>query len=191
MAQNLNPNSDGRCVLQFKTGLMSVIKQKLAKRDGARIDRNRDAERLWDFYQKYKRRHQVDDIQREEQRYRESGTFSANLGDLGLRSNETRKTFATLRALVEVMESLSKDSGPNGVGQLITEEFLFSSLKKWLSSSLGLRSNETRKTFATLRALVEVMESLSKDSGPNGVGQLITEEDVNSYSNSRFTTQKS
>ncbi|KAL8123352.1 hypothetical protein AgCh_011353 [Apium graveolens] len=122
MAQNLDPNSDGRGVLQFKTGLMSVIKQKLAKKDGARIDRNRDAERLWDFYQKYKRRHRVDDIQREEQRYRESGTFSANLGDLGLRSNETKRAFATLRALVEVMESLSKETGPDGVGQLITEE---------------------------------------------------------------------
>ena len=57
-----------------------LLQQKLAKKDGARIDRNRDAERLWDFYQKYKRRHRVDDIQREEQRYRESGTFSANLG---------------------------------------------------------------------------------------------------------------
>lgn len=42
--------------------------------------------------------------------------------------------------------------------------------------SLGLRSNETKRAFATLRALVEVMESLSKDTGPDGVGQLITEE---------------
>lgn len=57
------------------------MQQKLVKKDGARIDRNRDAERLWDFYQKYKRRHRVDDIQREEQRYRESGTFNANLGE--------------------------------------------------------------------------------------------------------------
>ncbi|KAK2968255.1 hypothetical protein RJ640_030305 [Escallonia rubra] len=81
MAQNLDPSSDGRGVLQFKTGLMSVIKQKLAKRDGARIDRNRDAERLWEFYQQYKRRHRVDEMQKEEQRWRESGTFSANLGE--------------------------------------------------------------------------------------------------------------
>lgn len=42
--------------------------------------------------------------------------------------------------------------------------------------SLGLRSNETKRAFATLRALVEVMEALSKDTGPDGVGQLITEE---------------
>ncbi|KAK3000791.1 hypothetical protein RJ639_022025, partial [Escallonia herrerae] len=91
MAQNLDPNSDGRGVLQFKTGLMSVIKQKLAKRDGAQIDRNRDAKRLWEFYQQYKRRHRVDEMQKEEQRWRESGTFSANLGDLELRSLETKK----------------------------------------------------------------------------------------------------
>lgn len=118
MAQNLDPNSDGRGVLQFKTGLMSVIKQKLAKRDGARIDRNRDVERLWEFYQLYKSRHSLDDIQK----LRESGTSRANLGDLELRSSEMKKVFATLRALVEVMEALSKDTAPDGVGRLIVEE---------------------------------------------------------------------
>ncbi|XP_050224596.1 callose synthase 10 [Mercurialis annua] len=123
MAQNLDPNSDGRGVLQFKTGLMSVIKQKLAKRDGAQIDRSHDVEHLWEFYQRYKRRHRVDDIQREEQKWRESGTFTtANLGELELRSLEMKKVFATLRALVEVMEALSKDADPHGVGRLIMEE---------------------------------------------------------------------
>ncbi|KAF8390568.1 hypothetical protein HHK36_025095 [Tetracentron sinense] len=122
MAQNLDPNSDGRGVLQFKTGLMSVIKQKLSKRDGAKIDRNRDIERLWEFYQLYKRRHRVDDIQREEQKWRESGTFSANLGELELRSLEMKRVFATLRALVEVMEALSRDADPDGVGRQVMEE---------------------------------------------------------------------
>ncbi|CAN1239529.1 Callose synthase 10 [Linum grandiflorum] len=123
MAQNLDPNSGGRGVLQFKTGLMSVIKQKLAKRDGTPIDRNRDIEHLWEFYQRYKRRHRVDDIQREEQKWRESGTFTtANLGELELRSLEMKKVFSTLRALVEVMDSLSKDADPHGVGRLIMEE---------------------------------------------------------------------
>ncbi|XP_011072986.1 callose synthase 10 [Sesamum indicum] len=122
MAQNLDPNSDGRGVLQFKTGLMSVIKQKLAKKDGGRIDRNRDIERLWEFYHQYKRRHRVDDIQREEQKWRESGNFSSNIGDLQLRFSEMKKVFATLRALVEVMEALSKDAAPDGVGRLIMEE---------------------------------------------------------------------
>ncbi|KAJ4962108.1 hypothetical protein NE237_022018 [Protea cynaroides] len=122
MAQNLDPNSEGRGVLQFKTGLMSVIKQKLSKKDGARIERNRDHERLWEFYQLYKRRHRVDDIQREEQKWRESGTFGVNLGELELRAMEMEKVFSTLRALVEVMEALSKDTAPDGVGRLIAEE---------------------------------------------------------------------
>ncbi|KAK4568877.1 hypothetical protein RGQ29_004339 [Quercus rubra] len=117
MAQNLDPSSDGRGVLQFKTGLMSVIKQKLAKRDGGRIDRNRDVEHLWEFYQQYKRRYRVDDIQREEQKLLETGALSVNIGE----SLEMRKVIATLRALVEVMEALSKDADP-GVGRLIIEE---------------------------------------------------------------------
>ncbi|CAM8912641.1 unnamed protein product [Rhodiola kirilowii] len=119
MAQNLDPTSDGRGVLQFKTGLMSVIKQKLAKKDGGPIDRNRDVERLWKFYQQYKKRHKVDDIQKEEQRLQETGTFSTNLG--GLEVSDMKKTFATLRALIEVMEALSKDAAPE-VGRLIKEE---------------------------------------------------------------------
>ncbi|VVB02402.1 unnamed protein product [Arabis nemorensis] len=119
MAQNLDPNSDGRGVLQFKTGLMSVIKQKLVKRDGASIDRDRDIERLWQFYQVYKRRHRVDDIQREEQKWRESGTtFSSNVGEI----LKMRKVFATLRALIEVLEVLSRDADPDGVGRSIREE---------------------------------------------------------------------
>ena len=35
-----------------------------------------------------------------------------------------RKVIATLRALVEVMELLSKDADPSGVGGLIMEEVL-------------------------------------------------------------------
>ncbi|KAF8021555.1 hypothetical protein BT93_G1872 [Corymbia citriodora subsp. variegata] len=122
MAQNLDPSSDGRGVLQFKTGLMSIIKQKLAKKDGAPIDRNRDIENLWEFYQYYKSRYRVDDMQREEQRLLESGSYIANLGELGLRYSEKKKVFSTLRALVEVMETLSKDADPDGVGELIREE---------------------------------------------------------------------
>lgn len=55
------------------------MQQKLAKKDGSQIDRNRDAQYLWDFYQRYKRKHRVDEIQREEQKLLESGTFSADM----------------------------------------------------------------------------------------------------------------
>ncbi|KAL9235580.1 hypothetical protein vseg_010326 [Gypsophila vaccaria] len=117
MAQDLDPNSDGRGVLQFKTGLMSIIKQKLSKRDGAQIDRSRDVERLWKFYQRYKKRHRVDDIQRDEQKMQESGVFSSNIGELV----EMTKVSATIRALVEVMKALSNDAAPE-LRKLIMEE---------------------------------------------------------------------
>eukprot|EP00256_Glycine_max_P062852 XP_014632440.1 callose synthase 10 [Glycine max] len=148
MAQNLDPNSDGRGVLQFKTGLMSVIKQKLVKKDRVRIDRNHDIEHLWKFYQHYKQRHRVDDIQREEQRLQESGTFSSTtLGELKLRSSEMRKIIATLRALVEVLESLSKDADPSGVGGLIMEE-----LRKIKKSSVTLSGELTPYNIIPLEA---------------------------------------
>ncbi|ONK58964.1 uncharacterized protein A4U43_C08F1540 [Asparagus officinalis] len=122
MAQNLDPSSEGRGVLQFKTGLMSVIKQKLAKKDGA-IDRQRDIERLWKFYVSYKRRHRVDDIQKEQQRLLESGTFStSNLGELESRAVEMKKVYATLRVLIDVLEVLVRDSSSDGMGRLIMEE---------------------------------------------------------------------
>ncbi|CAN6573084.1 unnamed protein product [Malus baccata var. baccata] len=54
LAHNLDPNSEGRGVLQFKTGLMSVIKQKLAKKESGIIDRSQDIARLQEFYKLYK-----------------------------------------------------------------------------------------------------------------------------------------
>ncbi|KAF3791007.1 Callose synthase 10 [Nymphaea thermarum] len=122
LAQNLDPKSEGRGVLQFKTGLMSVIKQKLSKRDGVRIDRNQDIERLWQFYQSYKKRYKVDDIQKQEQRWRESGAFSGQFGEMEQISVGIGKVYATLRALVEVMELLSRDAPREGVVRQIHEE---------------------------------------------------------------------
>lgn len=50
-----------------------------------------------------------------------------------------------------------------------------------------LKSLEMKKVFATLRALVEVMEALSKDAAPDGVGPLIKEEVTSAY-NIKFCT---
>ncbi|KAK8955587.1 Callose synthase 9 [Platanthera guangdongensis] len=81
LAQNLDPNSEGRGVLQFKTGLMSVIKQKLAKREGGSIDRNQDIARLQEFYKRYREKNKVDELCDDELKLRESGVFSGNLGE--------------------------------------------------------------------------------------------------------------
>lgn len=39
-----------------------------------------------------------------------------------------------------------------------------------------MRSLEMKKIVATLKALVEVMEALSKDADPSGIGRPIAEE---------------
>ncbi|URD86786.1 callose synthase [Musa troglodytarum] len=116
MAQNLDPSSAGRGVLQFKTGLMSVIKQKLAKKDGTAIDRGHDIDILWEFFVRFKRRHRVDDIQKEHERLRETGTFST---EMGVRAVQMKKVYATLKALLDVLAVLAGESASDGVGRLV------------------------------------------------------------------------
>ena len=62
-----------------------ILQQKLAKKDGASIDRQNDIQVLWNFYLDYKSRRRVDDMQREQERLRESGTFSTEYGHSLLR----------------------------------------------------------------------------------------------------------
>uniref|UniRef100_A0A453QDB6 1,3-beta-glucan synthase n=1 Tax=Aegilops tauschii subsp. strangulata TaxID=200361 RepID=A0A453QDB6_AEGTS len=131
MAQNLDPSSDGRGVLQFKTGLASVIKQKLAKKDGGSIDRQNDIEVLWNFYLEYKKRRRVDDMQREQEIMRESGTFST---EMGARAMEMKKIYATLRALLDVLEILVGQAPSDRLGRQILEE-----IKKIKRSDAALR----------------------------------------------------
>ncbi|MQL91246.1 hypothetical protein Taro_023861 [Colocasia esculenta] len=122
LAQNLDPNSVGRGVLQFKTGLMSVIKQKLAKRDGGIIDRSQDIARLQEFYKQYREKHNVDQLREDEMKMRESGVFSGNLGELERKTVRRKKVFATLKVLGTVLEELTKEISPEAAKGLITEE---------------------------------------------------------------------
>ncbi|KAG8637297.1 hypothetical protein MANES_15G103700v8 [Manihot esculenta] len=109
LAQNLDPNSEGRGVLQFKTGLMSVIKQKLAKREGGTIDRSQDIARLQEFYKLFREKNNVDKLREEEMKLRESGTFSGNLGELERKTVKRKRVFATLKVLGSVLEQLTKE----------------------------------------------------------------------------------
>jgi hypothetical protein len=54
--------------------------------------------------------------------------------------------------------------------------FLFLNFILFFCFRLQRRSLEMKKVMATLRAIVEVMKSLSKDADPDGVGRLIIEE---------------
>ncbi|PON48805.1 Glycosyl transferase [Parasponia andersonii] len=109
LAQNLDPNSEGRGVLQFKTGLMSVIKQKLAKREGGVIDRSQDIARLQEFYKLYREKNDVDKLREEEMKLRESGGFSGNLGELERKTVKRKRVFATLKVLGTVLEQLTQE----------------------------------------------------------------------------------
>ncbi|XP_039828027.1 callose synthase 10-like isoform X2 [Panicum virgatum] len=131
LAQNLDPSSEGRGMLQFKTGLQSVIKQKLAKKDGASIDRQNDIQVLWNFYLDYKSRRRIDDMQREQERLRESGTFST---EMGARAMEMKKVYVTLRALLDVLEILVGQSPTDRLHRQILEE-----IKKIKRSDAALR----------------------------------------------------
>ncbi|KAH9316295.1 hypothetical protein KI387_024922, partial [Taxus chinensis] len=122
LAQNLDPNSEGRGVLQFKTGLMSVIKQKLAKRDGGTIDRSQDIVRIQEFYKSYREKHRVDELQEEEKKLQESGSFSGDLGELERRTVKMKRVYATLKVLGEVVEALTRDVAPEDADKLIPEE---------------------------------------------------------------------
>ncbi|KAF5447956.1 hypothetical protein F2P56_033466 [Juglans regia] len=109
LAQNLDPNSEGRGVLQFKTGLMSVIKQKLAKKEVGPIDRSQDIARLQEFYKLYREKNNVDKLREEEMKLRESGAFSGNLGELERKTVKRKRVFATLKVLGTVLEQLTKE----------------------------------------------------------------------------------
>ncbi|XVE78801.1 hypothetical protein DITRI_Ditri14bG0007100 [Diplodiscus trichospermus] len=109
LAQNLDPNSEGRGVLQFKTGLMSVIKQKLAKREVGTIDRSQDIARLQEFYKLYREKNNVDKLREEEMKLRESGAFSGNLGELERKTVKRKKVFGTLRVLGMVLGQLTEE----------------------------------------------------------------------------------
>ncbi|KAK9273813.1 hypothetical protein L1049_018624 [Liquidambar formosana] len=122
LAQNLDPNSEGRGVLQFKTGLMSVIKQKLAKREGGSIDRSQDIARLQEFYKLYRERNNVDKLREDEMKLRESGAFSANLGELERKTVKRKQVLATLKVLGTVLEQLTKEVSPEDAERLIPEE---------------------------------------------------------------------
>ncbi|GFZ18220.1 glucan synthase-like 10 [Actinidia rufa] len=122
LSQNLDPNSEGRGVLQFKTGLMSVIKQKLAKREGGAFDRSQDIARLLEFYKYYREKHNVDKLREEEMQLRESGAFSGNLGELERKTVKRKRVFATLKVLGTVLVELTKEVSPEDAERLIPDE---------------------------------------------------------------------
>ncbi|XP_062116557.1 callose synthase 10-like isoform X4 [Humulus lupulus] len=59
----------------------SFNEQKLAKKEGAVIDRSQDIALLQDFYKLYREQNDVEKLREEELNLRETGAFSGDLGD--------------------------------------------------------------------------------------------------------------
>lgn len=70
--------------LYFDCFVLSIganFQQKLAKKEGATIDRSQDIVRLQEFYKLYRQKNNVEQLREEEMKLRESGAFSGNLGE--------------------------------------------------------------------------------------------------------------
>ncbi|XP_074321394.1 callose synthase 9-like [Silene latifolia] len=176
MAQNLDPNSEGRGVLQFKTGLMSVIKQKLAKREAGSIDRSQDIARLREFYRKYRQMHNVDQLMDDEMKLRESAVVSGNLGELERKTKKRKKIFATLKVLGDVLEQMSEEVSPEEAERLIPEE-----LKRVMASDAAMTEDliayniiplDTTSTTNRIVALAEVRAAVSALKDIRGLPNL-------------------
>ncbi|KAH9611751.1 hypothetical protein KSS87_012090 [Heliosperma pusillum] len=176
MAQNLDPNSEGRGVLQFKTGLMSVIKQKLAKRDAGSIDRSQDITLLREFYRKYRQMHNVEQLMEDETKLRESAVFSGNLGELERKTKKRKKIFATLKVLGDVLEQMTREVSPEEAERLLPDE-----LKRVIESDAAMTEDliayniiplDTTSTTNRIVALAEVRAAVSALKDTRGLPRL-------------------
>lgn len=87
----------------------SAGSQKFAKKDGASIDRQNDIQILWNIYLEYKSRCRIDDMQREQERLRESGTFSTEIMHVHLHVHNLENQLAAERSEREKqMETLKQ-----------------------------------------------------------------------------------
>ncbi|KAL3689639.1 hypothetical protein R1sor_015948 [Riccia sorocarpa] len=107
MAQQLDPQSEGRGVLQFKTGLMSVIRQKQSKREGERIDRSNDIIQIQNFYEEYRRFHKIDELERMEQ---QGGFGREDAEQAKRRMQKMKKISQVSKVLNDVLNSLIENT---------------------------------------------------------------------------------
>ncbi|KAL2631732.1 hypothetical protein R1flu_016418 [Riccia fluitans] len=119
MAQQLDPQSEGRGVLQFKTGLMSVIRQKQSKKEGERIDRTQDIIQIQNFYEEYRRFHKIDELERLEQ---QRGRIREDAGEAERRMHKLRKVSQVSKVLNDVLNSLIENTTEEEREKVISKE---------------------------------------------------------------------
>ncbi|XP_050378425.1 disease resistance protein At4g27190-like [Argentina anserina] len=103
LSQDLDSNSERKGVLQFKVGLMCVIKLKHLTTTG-RIDRNGDFVCIQQVYKLYREMTNIEKLLEDKMKWRECSAS----GDYH-KESEMRRVFATLKVLLTYLEMESKD----------------------------------------------------------------------------------
>lgn len=109
LVQNLDPYSEGRGVLQFKTGLLSVIKQNRSRTAGEKIVRSLDAVKLQEFYKKYREKNHLDKLEAEAKTSRESDSYDEDSATIEQRTELQRRVYLTARIINEAIDALTED----------------------------------------------------------------------------------
>jgi hypothetical protein len=76
LVHQLDPMSEGRDVLQLKTGLSSMISKKRMQREGQKLDRTDDIQVISDYYKKYRERLDIANLEEEERQRQQESTSS-------------------------------------------------------------------------------------------------------------------
>jgi callose synthase len=106
LSQHLDPKDEGRGVLQFKTGLLSIIKQKRSKKEGEKIDRSQDIRHIQAFYRSYRERNRVDQVEEEVRRGLERQSSDQDTSTLETQVENLRRVYLMAKILNEVVDAL-------------------------------------------------------------------------------------
>jgi callose synthase len=122
LTQQLDPRSEGRGVLQFKTALKSIIKQKQQARQGDVVDRSQDIRILQIYYKHYREMHKIDQLEEEARNPRlllstdQRREQDSDSQDMSV--DKLRRVYEISRILNDVVDTLLKEAEPGDASRL-------------------------------------------------------------------------
>jgi callose synthase len=165
LSQHLDPKDEGRGVLQFKTGLLSIIKQKRSKKEGEKIDRSQDIRYVQDFYRRYRERNRVDELEEEVRRGLERQSSDQDTSMLEKQLETLRGVYLMARTLNEVVDALRSTHSDMTIDLSVSQKsdkfFLVlasdPSVLSWspVCNSKALKSFATQQFYTVYATLVD------------------------------------
>ncbi|CAM6028628.1 unnamed protein product [Sphagnum balticum] len=111
--------SEGRDVLQLKTGLSSMISKKRMQREGQKLDRTDDIQVISDYYKKYQERLDIANLEDEERKQQQESTSSSGGPESQeWRSERLRRAYEIANILLVVIDSLLNEADPVELAKL-------------------------------------------------------------------------